>query len=540
MNNEKEQQIQIIYLQEPHNKKTEDKAILAKKDQTILQISLENHIPHVHACGGNGKCSTCRVIIYKGEENLSPPNEIEIKLSQKKGFGKKIRLACQTKVYGNVTLKRLIQDHIDEEIAITDKNTGREKSIAILFTDIRNFTSFTERHFAYDVVHILNRFYKLMGDAVLNHNGYIDKFMGDGILALFGIDDQDNQIKCNNALSCAQEMKEKLNLLNQYLKQHFNEEFNTGIGIHFGTAIIGDLGHPQKKQITAIGDAVNFTSRLEKLTKKIKTDILLSEEFVKVLNKPDLIDKEYVVQIRGKSGTYKVYTVQSTQKEYVSLRNIIKENLSKTLAPSILRLVFHDVMSGGSITANMEDTHNLSLELQKPVNHNLEMAIKFIQSIKNKVQNEPYSYRDILYLAGATAVEITNGPYIEIIIPSFSDKLFIEIGIPEEHETFNSFYKKFEQLGLSKKEMIALMGAHTLGKENNKPFTNDPFTFDNSYFKRLLHFEEDNTLSSFLKTDWELLQDEDSKQYIQEFAHLEESFFETFKKAYLKMIHFAN
>ncbi len=213
--------------------------------------------------------------------------------------------------------------------------------------------------------------------------------------------------------------------------------------------------------------------------------------------------------------------------------------MSKTIAPSILRLVFHDIMSGGSITSNMNDEYNLSLELQKKENQNLENAINFIKSIKNKIEQEPYSYRDILYLSGAVAVEITNGPYINIIVPSYSNKLFVEIGIPDSDENFNSFYKKFLQLGLNKKEMVALIGAHTLGKENNKPFTENPFEFNNEYFKRLINYKEDPTLSKLLKSDWELLQDAECKEYVTEFALNEELFFEEFKKAYIKMIHFA-
>ncbi|GIX40664.1 MAG: hypothetical protein KatS3mg129_0397 [Leptospiraceae bacterium] len=337
-----------------------------------------------------------------------------------------------------------------------------------------------------------------MGDAILNYEGYIDKFVGDGIIALFGIQDKDNQKKCKNAFNAALEMKNNLEDFNQYLKKNFNEEFKIGIGLHFGTVILGDLGHPRKMQLTAIGDAMNFCSRLEKLTKNIKTIILASEEFVKVLDEPDLIDKEFKVQIRGKTGIYKVYTLKEPKDHYTSLRNLLKEQISKSLAPSILRLVFHDVMSGGSLTANMHDDYNLQLELNKPEHYNLEEAVSFIKKIKRYINDEPYSYRDILYLAGAVAIEITGGPYINLIIPSFSNKQFIEIGIPLPEEDFDSFYKKFQQLGFNKKEMVALMGAHTLGKENNKPFTDDPFTFDNSYYKRLLFFKEDPTLSNLL------------------------------------------
>ncbi len=534
--------ITLTYIQEKNiktNKIEKERKIVAEPENTILEISLKNQIPHHHACGGNAKCSTCRVLILKGEENLSPRNELEIELFKKKGLGSKIRLACQTKVRGDVTLKRLVREDFEEEFAVEYNHTGREIPLAILVSDIRNFTSFTERHFAYDVVFILNYFYKKMGDAILSHNGYIDQFIGDAILAIFGMDEKDNQIKCQNAFFASLEMLKKLQEFNQYLKKNFNEEFKIGIALHFGNVIYGEIGHPEKKQITVIGDAINYVSKLEKMTKKIQTPILATEEFLKMLNLDDIEKKNYKIKITGKTGEFVVYSIYSNKKTYPSLRSLIKEHLPKTFAPNVLRLVFHDVMSGGSITYSFSDEELLQWELEKEENKNLEKSVNFIKKIKKMVSDEPYSYRDILYLAGAVAVEITGGPFISVIVPSFSDKRFFEASIPKQDEEFHSFYQKFQKIGLNKKDMIALMGAHTLGKAE-KPFTQNLFTFDNSYFKRL--YLQKNSLSDLhplFKTDWELLKDEESKKYIQIYAMDQEQFFEDFKNAYIKMIRIA-
>ncbi len=534
--------ITLTYIQEKNiktNKIEKERKIVAEPENTILEISLKNQIPHHHACGGNAKCSTCRVLILKGEENLSPRNELEIELFKKKGLGSKIRLACQTKVRGDVTLKRLVREDFEEEFAVEYNHTGREIPLAILVSDIRNFTSFTERHFAYDVVFILNYFYKKMGDAILSHNGYIDQFIGDAILAIFGMDEKDNQIKCQNAFFASLEMLKKLQEFNQYLKKNFNEEFKIGIALHFGNVIYGEIGHPEKKQITVIGDAINYVSKLEKMTKKIQTPILATEEFLKMLNLDDIEKKNYKIKITGKTGEFVVYSIHSNKKTYPSLRSLIKEHLPKTFAPNVLRLVFHDVMSGGSITYSFSDEELLQWELEKEENKNLEKSVNFIKKIKKMVSDEPYSYRDILYLAGAVAVEITGGPFISVIVPSFSDKRFFEASIPKQDEEFHSFYQKFQKIGLNKKDMIALMGAHTLGKAE-KPFTQNLFTFDNSYFKRL--YLQKNSLSDLhplFKTDWELLKDEESKKYIQIYAMDQEQFFEDFKNAYIKMIRIA-
>lgn len=534
--------IVLTYLQEKniHTKKMENELkIFADRESAILEISLKNQIPHHYACGGNAKCSTCRVLVIRGEENLLPRNELEIKLFQKKGLGNKIRLACQTKVLGDVTIKRLIREDIEEELAVQYNHTGREIPLAILVSGIRNFTNFAERHFAYDVVFILNYFYKKMGDAILSHNGYIDKFIGDSILCIFGINEKDNQKKCKNAFFASLEILQKLEELNQYLKRNFNEEFKIGIALHFGNVIFGEIGHPEKKQITVIGDAINFASKLEKMTKKIHTPILATEEFVRMLNQSNIEKKSYKIRIPGKTGEFLVYSIYSYNKTYPSLRSLIKEHLAKTLAPNVLRLVFHDIMSGGSITYSFSDEEALEWELKKQENRNLEKSVQFIKKIKKMISDEPYSYRDILYLSGAVAIEITGGPYISVIVPSFSDKLFFETTIPNEHEDFITFYEKFQKIGLNKRDMTALMGAHTLGRAE-KPFTEDLYTFDNSYFKRLyLKNQEIINLHPLFKTDWELLNDEESKKYVEIYAIDQNRFFEDFKNAYLKMLRIA-
>jgi adenylate cyclase len=118
--------------------------------KTILQISLQNEIPMIHACGGNARCSTCRVLILDGLENALPRNEAEKELADKKSLEDNIRLSCQTKISGNIKLKRLVIDEEDIEIAVSHNGvTGREEKIAVMFTDIRGFTSFSEKSLPY-------------------------------------------------------------------------------------------------------------------------------------------------------------------------------------------------------------------------------------------------------------------------------------------------------------------------------------------------------------------------------------------------------
>jgi adenylate cyclase len=159
-------------------------------DLTLLQISLKHGLAHWHECGGNARCSTCRVLISQGLENVLPRNQPEQRLADARGFQPDIRLACQSRLSGPVSLRRLVND--DKDVAVVRaedaRSTGCERAVAILFSDIRDFTPFAEANMPYDVVHILNRYFLVMGDAVLENGGHIDKYIGDGMMALFGVD----------------------------------------------------------------------------------------------------------------------------------------------------------------------------------------------------------------------------------------------------------------------------------------------------------------------------------------------------------------
>jgi adenylate cyclase len=222
---------------------------------SLLQVARRNGIPHVSACGGNARCSTCRVLVLDGLENLTPRTEAEARLARLKGFEPNIRLACQTHARGPATVRRLVWDERDIELALagTPHSTGREATLAILFSDIRSFTPFAEQNLAYDVVHILNRYFRDMGGAVLRHGGYIDKYIGDGLMALFGLDADDPARASRQAVLAALDMLRELPELNRYLSDHFGIALEVGIGIHCGSVIVAEIGHPRRMQLTAIG-----------------------------------------------------------------------------------------------------------------------------------------------------------------------------------------------------------------------------------------------------------------------------------------------
>src|SRR5262249_48367936 len=183
---------------------------------TLLQVSHKHGLPHASACGGQARCSTCRVLVIDHAENLTPHTQAEALRAGRRGFGACIRLACQARPLGPITIRRLVLDDDDREMAERDgpRAAGEERTLAILFSDIRGFTSFAESHLAYDVVHILNRYFRYMGDAVLRHGGYIDKYLGDGLMALFRLGPADADASRRAAVACALDMGAALPELN--------------------------------------------------------------------------------------------------------------------------------------------------------------------------------------------------------------------------------------------------------------------------------------------------------------------------------------
>ncbi|WP_168130323.1 adenylate/guanylate cyclase domain-containing protein [Synechococcus sp. PCC 7502] len=281
------------------------------RNQTVLQASLDAGIAHTHACGGRARCSTCRILITEGLEYCAPRNPLEETLAQKLGFPQDIRLACQTKVAADIAMRRLVLDIEDEHLAsdqVKFGKIGEEKFFAILFSDIRGFTKLSETMLPYDVIYILNRYFQAMGEVVDLHDGMINNFMGDGFMALFGINDPDRAAE--NSVRAALGMIEALEQLNSRIELLFANPLKVGIGIHYGTVILGAVGTRQQKNITAIGDAVNFASRIESANKEFGTTILVSTDIYQLVrNQVTISSTPKEAKIRGKTGTYCLYEI---------------------------------------------------------------------------------------------------------------------------------------------------------------------------------------------------------------------------------------
>jgi len=264
----------IVYL-------SEGRAIrVADPGMTVLDVAIAEKIPHFRECGGHGRCTTCRVRIVDGIQNVLPRTQCEAGVADARGWDRFTRLACQTRVCGDVSLEPLIKSCADvtrmqvEESAIA---APQEKTLAVLFCDIRDFTPFVEKNLAYDVLHILNRFFKAVGDPILMNNGVIYQYVGDQIVGLFGLGGDAAEKSCLDALRAGFGMLGALDALNTELSNEFAMTLEIGIGAHCGALIAGMIGHPSHRQFSVIGDAMNIASRIEGANKMFGTRFLVSE-----------------------------------------------------------------------------------------------------------------------------------------------------------------------------------------------------------------------------------------------------------------------
>jgi len=253
-------------------------AVKVLPSTTVLEASRIGAVPHASVCGGRGRCTTCRIRIEEGMENLSAVGDREHKALLRIGAAADIRLACQAEGHaGVIRVTPLLPPDVKsaEARAETKDSVGRDVELAVLFADLQGFTALSEQKFPYDVVYILNNYFQAMGRVIEAHGGRIDKFLGDGILAYFGLD-QDPRQACAGALGAARDMAHELKTVNATLAHVLPDGLQIRLGIHWGNVVLGEVGFKDKRQLTIIGDTVNTASRLEALNKTAGSQLIVS------------------------------------------------------------------------------------------------------------------------------------------------------------------------------------------------------------------------------------------------------------------------
>lgn len=229
------------------------------------------------------------------------------------GFGYSYRYLVEGRKKEKIqsAMGKYISKDVMQNVVLNMENVrlgGKRACVTVLFADIRGFTSISEKLSAEEVTNILNEYFSALVPIIENHNGILNKFMGDAVLAVFG-EPIKNENHAVDAVRCADEMLKKVKQLQGKWLEEGKPKIEIGVGIATGEAFVGNIGSEERLEYTVIGDTVNTASRIENYNKVYKTKFLISEEtFLRVQKYVDVI-KIREVTIRGKAKKINIYEV---------------------------------------------------------------------------------------------------------------------------------------------------------------------------------------------------------------------------------------
>jgi len=287
------------------------RTIRVPKGLSVLEASLRYNVPHASVCGGRARCSTCRIRVIGDCSGLPEPSQREAFVLARVGTSDpSIRLACQLRPASDLSFFQLFMPQTVSAGTHASQPTriGQERYLVSLFVDMRGSTQLAEKRLPFDTVFIVNRFLGAVSQAVIDSGGQPNQFIGDGMLALFGLATGPKNA-CRQALKAAAAIAANVDELNQFLSHDLREPIRFGIGIHGGEVIIGDIGYRDHMVFTALGDAVNVAARLQDMTKTFACEAIVSEEVCVTaeLAADDLPQQD--VAIRGRAEPMIVRTV---------------------------------------------------------------------------------------------------------------------------------------------------------------------------------------------------------------------------------------
>lgn len=278
------------------------KTVRVPKGLSVLEASLRHNLPHASVCGGRARCSTCRIRVIGDHAALPEPSQREAFVLSRVGTtDPSIRLACQLRPDSDLSFFQLFMPHTlsANAQASSPARIGQERYLVSLFVDMRGSTQLAEKRLPFDTVFIVNRFLGAVSQAVIENGGQPNQFVGDGMLALFGLT-SDPQTACRQALRAVAGIATHVDELNELLSHDLRQPIRFGIGVHGGEVIIGDIGYRDHIVFTALGDAVNVAARLQDMTKTLACEAIVSEEVRRTAGLAEDALPQQEVAIRGR------------------------------------------------------------------------------------------------------------------------------------------------------------------------------------------------------------------------------------------------
>ncbi|MBS8275263.1 adenylate/guanylate cyclase domain-containing protein [Thalassospira tepidiphila] len=280
---------------------------------TALEALRDAGVPMASVCGGHGRCTTCRIHCGSGADQLAEPGQIEAAALKSIQAPKGMRLACQIRPQNDLAVAPLLPPNATARDGRRPGGlSGSERQVVCIFIDLRDSTKLGESKMPYDVLFILNQFFAEMTEALRGTGGYYAQFTGDGLMALYGHESEDTERTILQAFEGAAEMLRRIEGLNLHLKSELPHPLRIGIGIHMGKAIVGEMGPPGRENISAIGDTINTTARLEAETKGHGVPLVISKTLFDhgPIPLPENAVK-HEVALRGKDQSVAYYALEA-------------------------------------------------------------------------------------------------------------------------------------------------------------------------------------------------------------------------------------
>ncbi|MBR1191121.1 adenylate/guanylate cyclase domain-containing protein [Bradyrhizobium sp. AUGA SZCCT0240] len=291
------------------------RTIRVPKGLSVLEASLRHNVPHASVCGGRARCSTCRIRIIGDHHDLPAPSQREAFVLGRVGTSDpSIRLACQLRPASDLSFFQLFLPHTMSADAPSSSPTriGQERYLVSMFVDMRGSTKLAEKRLPFDTVFIVNRFLGAVSQAVIESGGRPNQFVGDGMLALFGLA-VSRQEACRQALRAAAMIAANVDEVNKFLEHDLREPIRFGIGINGGEVIVGDIGYRDHMVFTALGDPVNVAARLQDMTKSLSCEVVISDEVRAAAGLSADALPQHEVEIRGRNEPMIVRSVSDAK-----------------------------------------------------------------------------------------------------------------------------------------------------------------------------------------------------------------------------------